>query len=94
LRVRAAVNALGDRRYTVFLRGTKLPFIAKVLNLNRPDWDKGSLMFLVDPGAGNRDEWACRMSRPEWVVIGWDPDLETEAEEFGSAKVCPPLTAP
>ena len=37
-----------------------------------PDWRSADLMFLVDPGPAGRQEWACRMGRPQWVVFGYD----------------------
>ena len=87
--VLAATERLGDKRYTVFLHDGE-PFVAKHLNPNRADWHNGSQMFLIDPEPVERDTWACRMDRPEWVVIGYDQAHATATEEFGSARACPP----
>ena len=88
--VLAAAERLGTKRYTVFLRDAAPRFEAKHFNLNRPDWQNGSLFYLVDPGPSGRNVWACRVGRADWVVLTYDPaQLSGVAEEFGKADVCP-----
>ncbi len=87
-RVRAAAGLLSGHRYTVFLQGSDEPFVGKHFNLNRADWQNGSLMFLVDPGPAERNRWACRMGRPEWVAIRYDQALSAATEEFGNGGSC------
>jgi len=88
--VHLAAEKLAGQRYAVFLKSAEPDYVAKHLNLNRPDWEKGSLFFMVDPGPGERDEWACRVGRPEWVIIGFGPARAQVTEEFGSASCAPP----
>ena len=86
----AARHVSGPPR-TAFL-SEKLPFIPKHYLLDGPDWRKDTLMFLVDPGPAGRQEWACRMGRPEWVVFGYDPSTKSITQEFGAAsRGCPAL---
>jgi hypothetical protein len=86
-KVRDAAESLGEKRLTVFLYGAEPPFVAKHFNLNRPDWQNRPVIFLVDPGLQKRDQWACLMGRPEWVVVGYDPAASRATKEFGNA-VC------
>jgi hypothetical protein len=87
----AAKRVTGARR-TAFL-SDKLPFVTKHFFLDGPDWRTAELMFLVDPGPAGREEWACRMGRPQWVVFGYDESTKSITLEFGSAASgrCPQL---
>jgi hypothetical protein len=87
--VRAAAGRLGSRRVTVFLHDSPAQLVAKHFNLNRPDWQNGAQFFLVDPGPSRRSEWACRMGRPDWVLLSYDPIQFRATEEFGHAGICP-----
>lgn len=87
-RVRAATEALGGEPYTIFFTDSEPEFVAKHFNLNRPDWPNASQIFLVDPGAGKRDSWACLTGHPKWVAIGYDATASKVTEEFGTAPGC------
>jgi hypothetical protein len=90
--VRAEAGRLTGARRAAFL-GDSLPFITKHFFLNGPDWRSADLMFMVDPGPERRQEWACRMGRPGWVVFGYDQLARSVTLEFGSAASgnCPSL---
>jgi hypothetical protein len=91
--VRAVAGRLTGVRRAAFLNES-LPFITKHFALNGPDWRTADLMFMVDPGSAGRQEWACRMGRPQWVVLGYDMTTNSITQEFGSATggVCPSQT--
>jgi hypothetical protein len=52
----------------VFFHGSE-SFVAMHFNLNEPDWRKASLVYLVGPSSAERSEWACRVGRPDWIVL-------------------------
>jgi len=82
--LREVAGRLTGTRRTAFL-GDTLPFLPKHFLMNGPDWRSADLMFLVDPGPAGRQEWACRMDRPQWVVFGYDASSRSITQEFGSA---------
>ncbi|PWT99268.1 MAG: hypothetical protein C5B51_27595 [Terriglobia bacterium] len=87
--VREAAEQLSGKRYAVFLQTMEPQIVAKHFNLNRPDWQQRDLFYLVDPGPFGRAEWACRVGRPDWVVIGYDPANQRATRQFGRAAMCP-----
>jgi len=90
--IRTAAGRLTGTRRAAFL-SEALPFPPKHFLLNGPDWRSADLMFMVDPGPAGRQEWACRMGRPQWVVFGYDAPSGSVTQEFGSAASggCPRL---
>ena len=86
--MRAVAERYDGRHYLVFWRTTPPLVYGKHFNLNRPDWQNQDLFYLVDPGPGERDEWACRLDRPDWVVIGYDAAAAAATEEKGKAGGC------
>jgi 4-amino-4-deoxy-L-arabinose transferase-like glycosyltransferase len=58
-------------------------FVAMHFNLNEPDWRKASRVYLVDPGPAARSEWACRVGRPDWIVLDYDGSTESVREQIG-----------
>ncbi|MGA2647105.1 MAG: hypothetical protein ABSF15_20540 [Candidatus Sulfotelmatobacter sp.] len=52
-------------------------------NLNEPDWRKASRVYLVDLGPAARSEWACRVGRPDWIVLDYDGSMESVGEQIG-----------
>jgi hypothetical protein len=72
--IKLAVGALPSIPLAVFLREPGIT--PKHLNLNASDWRNSPTVFLNDPGPNGRAEWACRVGRRQWVVIGLDPDQQ------------------
>jgi hypothetical protein len=66
----------------VFFHGSE-SFVAMHFNLNEPDWRKASLVYLVDPGSAERSEWACRVGRPDWIVLEYDSSTQRVREQVG-----------
>jgi hypothetical protein len=45
---------------------------ARFMNFNDGDWRHAGAVYLIDADPAKRDEWACRLGRPEWMVVGLD----------------------
>jgi hypothetical protein len=86
--MRAAAQQYDGRHVLIFWRTTSPQVFGKHFNLNRPDWQNQDLFYLVDPGPEQRDIWACRYRRPDWVLIGYDAAAQGLSEQHGSAGDC------
>ncbi|MGA2135486.1 MAG: hypothetical protein ABSH50_24620 [Bryobacteraceae bacterium] len=60
------------REPLVFLSGNSDTSTAKHVNWNAVDWGDAPVIYLNDPGAGQRDAAACRLDRPSYRVVSWD----------------------
>ena len=46
-------------------------FKPKNFNPNAADWEHSPLFFVPDPGPLRRDEFACALRRPHWVLVSY-----------------------
>ena len=86
--MRLAAERFEGKHYLVFWRTSPPQIFGKHFNLNRPDWQKQDLFYLVDPAPEERNAWACRLGRPNWVVIGYDSAEQRVIEESARADNC------
>lgn len=62
-----------DHCHCVVFLEDKHPFYGQHLNLNGPEWKSADVFYAIDPGPSERDAWAARLGRREWVVLTYDP---------------------
>ena len=63
-------------------------FSARHANWNQADWQRARTVYLIDPGAGHRDEVACRFQRPIYRVVTETVGTGT-VEYFQATAHCP-----
>lgn len=90
-KIRSAVSLLPPSRNVVFLhssQGNPPSYNATFMNLNDPEWKRAPVVYLIDAEPDRRQEWACRLGRSTWNVIGYDQVGKRVWEESGHAD-CP-----
>jgi hypothetical protein len=83
----ALVRRLPGEPYVVFFAGrndSSSRFVPKQFNCNGVNWEKESLVFLVDPGVEQRDMWARRLGRRKWVVVAPSQDNNVRIGQLGT----------
>jgi len=83
--MRRAAEKYALERTVIFWLDSAPVVYGKHYNLNGPDWRRDNLFYLVDPGPGERDRWACAAGRPAWVTIGYDELTQSVVEQRGLA---------
>jgi hypothetical protein len=87
--IRNAVLLLPSSGNVVFLhssQGNPPRYNARFMNLNDPDWKRAPVVYLIDAEPDRRQEWACRLGRSTWDVIGYDEVGKRVWEESGHAE--------
>jgi len=75
--VKAAVADLDGKVPLVFLQSGS-GYNARFINFNQADWKHAPTVYLIDADPSNRDAWACRFDRADWVVLHFDAKGDPE----------------
>jgi len=84
--VKAAVADLDGKVPLVFLQSGN-GYNARFINFNQADWKHAPTVYLIDAEPSNRDAWACRFGKLDWVVLHLDAN--GEAEQTPGHSRCP-----
>jgi Dolichyl-phosphate-mannose-protein mannosyltransferase len=63
-------------------------FAAKNFNPNEADWEHAPLFFVRDPGPLRREEFACALGRPHWVLVSYREDRRAAVIEGRGEAAC------
>ncbi|NDQ56078.1 MAG: hypothetical protein GZ088_03265 [Acidipila sp.] len=81
-KIQEALNELTLSQAVVFMAENER-LVPRHFNLNSLDWARADLVFLIDPGPGQRAAWACREGRSNWVSLEYGLADDTIHEAFG-----------
>ncbi len=83
--VRHAAEHLDPAIHLVFLHESE-SLVPKHFNLNQANWRSAPVVYLVDAEVERRSDWACRLGRPQWVVLQYDEAARVVREDPGHAQ--------